>query len=171
MIRDVMNQRELGMKRFLIQVNGEGSYYDPMKQVFYLNEEEFADFISIVRDLELFNDFNKNTIISCELCNSSIISAKYFHHFIRKAFDRVSRSRRYSEKYPGMDMLYEDLSIICSHLMKGGALSLTGMPDMDSVREGAEELTDTGGDSSVFAYEELGIIIDSNCTCYSIVAQ
>jgi len=165
-----MDQSALEMRRFLIEVNGDGSYYDPMRQTFFLNQGELADFCSLMKDLELIDDFNKNIIISCELCNSSIISADYFYLFIRKVFDTVSKSRLLAEKYAGMDMLYNALAVICSHLVKSCALNATGLPGNPD-REGKEGIDDADGNAKGFAYAELGIILNPNCSCHQIIAR
>jgi hypothetical protein len=141
-----------------------------MKQVFYLNEGELAEFFSIMKDLEMSNDFDKNIIISCELCKSAISDARFFYHFIQKAFTVMSRSRLLAEKYPGMDLLYDDLAIICSYLVKACALNASGLPG-EPAGGGKEEWDDTCGESNTVAYEELGIIMNPDCPCYPMITQ
>ncbi len=158
------------MNRFLIKVYGDGSYYEPMGQVFFFNAESCAVLFHILKDLELIDDFRKHTIISCELCGSCIIGAGSFHSLMHKAYYLISRNSLFLEKYSDLGMLFNDLSIICSHLLEApssaygvsGPYPALGMRDIDA--QGGEGLY-------VFAYDEIGILLNPDCYCSSIIAQ
>jgi hypothetical protein len=136
-----MKTRDLIMERFLVQVYGDCSYYDPMRHLFLLNECGYEDFRGVMADLGLLDDFNREILISCELCGSYIMGAGCFCHFIDRISDLMSRSRLFLDRYPDLAMLYSDLAVIASHLKAGAS------------------------------YQELGVILNPVCICSAIIAQ
>lgn len=167
------------MKRFLIQLSEEESYYDPKEQVFYLYKEEYTDFYGILNELEIINDFNKNIFVSCDICGSFYMDARTFYYSMNKVIDLMDNQTVSLDKYPYRDILYDDLLIICSHLIEVRLFSdeewekyLTiGMPDIDVVKENNKEITDNDGNLFIFVYDELGLLIDKGCSCHSIIVQ
>ncbi|HOO90605.1 MAG TPA: hypothetical protein PLA74_07250 [Syntrophales bacterium] len=167
------------MKRYLIQLTNDSSYFDNEKKIFYFNEEECLDFYRIINDLALINDFNENTIVSCEICTSIIIGAEYFYYFIRNILNIMDERSLSLDKYSYRDTLYDDLSMICDDLIEVHLLSdeewgiyyTIGLPDIEVVKENNSAMTDTEGNLYVFVYDEVGLQTDPTCFCYRIIAH
>jgi len=168
--RTVMYRNESNTNRLLIQIHGDGSYYEPMRRMFFFNAESHADLTRILRDLELMEDFNSRTIISCELCGSCIIGAGDFYSLMNKALFLLGRNSHFLSTYPDLGMLCSDVSILCSHLIGAGSPAdgvsgpcpPLGLRDIDAGEEGFPY---------VFAYDEVGILLNPACYCSSIIAQ
>ena len=168
------------MKRFLIQLtNSEPSYYDAIKEIFYLYKEEYTDLLGILNTQTLINDFNRNTIVSCDICDSITINAKYFYLCIQNVFEIIDGNRISLDKYPHWDTLYDDLYEIRDHLIaihllsdeEWGIYLTVGLPDLNVVSENNEELTDTEGNLFVFVCDEIGILTDPACSCNQLITR
>ena len=164
------------MENLIIEVSSEDELdiiEDDLKIVLKLSD--YNDFVQLIGELNLLEDFQNNIVFKCEICNSFVISSKELHIIIEKVIDYLD-----DNNLDSWINVYESIGEILDGLREVVYLTdkdwndyyTIGLPHINFIyEENGQFVEGPDGDPVKYVTDEVAFKLKNKCECTQLLER
>jgi hypothetical protein len=162
------------LDNFVIEISSKGTHYmNEEDTCMTLSLSEYLDIMKLIKNLNLFDLFQKSVSSECSACRSFAVDTKILYGTVDIMINFMDSSE-FEYDFESWGSVYDSLWDIRSRLMAIAYLTdkewndyyAKGLKEMDFIYEGnGELLTDSEGNHFRYASDRVVFKFDDNCEC------